>query len=292
MSKILAVDDEPFNITLIKDFLELHGLAVDTASNADEALAMLPGHEYDLFVLDRMMPGMDGLELLKRLKADPRTAPVPVVMQTAADSAEQVREGLEAGAYYYLTKPYSPSSLLTIVRAALRDYEERRKLLETGANLRGAMDMARLCDFEFASIDEARRLASALASLCPDPNSATLGLVELLVNAVEHGNLGISYDEKRQLRIDDRWDEEVARRQTDPALGARRVHVRYERAGEELRFTIRDEGAGFDWTGYLEFDPGRALDPNGRGIAMSRLMSFSALEYRGKGNEVVASVRR
>ena len=62
--------------------------------------------------------------------------------------------------------------------------------------------------------------------------------------------------------------------------------------GEELRFTIRDEGAGFDWTGYLDFDPERALDPNGRGIAMSRLMSFSALDYRGKGNEVVASVRR
>ena len=55
-------------------------------------------------------------------------------------------------------------------------------------------------------------------------------------------------------------------------------------------FIVRDEGAGFDWQRYLDFAPDRAFDPNGRGIAMARRMSFAQLEYRGCGNEVVAIV--
>ncbi len=59
---------------------------------------------------------------------------------------------------------------------------------------------------------------------------------------------------------------------------------------DRLTFTISDQGAGFDWLSYLEFAPERAFDPNGRGIAMARLTSFSSLDYRDSGNIVVATV--
>ena len=62
------------------------------------------------------------------------------------------------------------------------------------------------------------------------------------------------------------------------------------RLADQLMFTISDEGEGFDWRGYLEFSPERAFDPNGRGIALARLASFSSLDYRGCGNIVVVTV--
>ena len=69
------------------------------------------------------------------------------------------------------------------------------------------------------------------------------------------------------------------------------VRVRVERHFDRLEFTVVDEGAGFDWQRYVEFDPDRAGDPNGRGIAMARMLSFASLEYRGNGNTAVATIR-
>ena len=139
-------------------------------------------------------------------------------------------------------------------------------------------------------LKEAADLALSLAGLCPDPASAAMGLSELLVNAVEHGNLGIGYVEKSEMRRNDTWDREIDARLHDPVLGARRARIAFRRMPDALAFTISDEGVGFDWRSYLEFAPERAFDPNGRGIAMARLTSFSALDYRDRGNIVVATV--
>jgi anti-sigma regulatory factor (Ser/Thr protein kinase) len=122
------------------------------------------------------------------------------------------------------------------------------------------------------------------------PDLAATGLTELLVNAIEHGNLGISYAEKKRLRLEGGWNDEVARRQRLPEYRDREVRVRVARRPDCFEFTVSDEGAGFDWRRYLDFDPERAADPNGRGIAMARLLSFSRLEYLGSGNAVVAAV--
>lgn len=67
--------------------------------------------------------------------------------------------------------------------------------------------------------------------------------------------------------------------------------MRAERLADRVSFTITDQGEGFDWRRFLNFDPERAFDPNGRGIAMARMMSFAEVEYQGKGNVVVATVR-
>jgi hypothetical protein len=67
--------------------------------------------------------------------------------------------------------------------------------------------------------------------------------------------------------------------------------VRFERGDGEIRFTIKDRGDGFEWQRYFDIDPARAFDTHGRGILMARHFSFHSLEYRGCGNEVVATVR-
>jgi len=292
---VLVVDDEPLNLEIIAEYLDEPGYSLDLVENPLNALEKLeaPGSQYDLVILDRMMPGMNGIELLRLIRADGRFRHIPVVMQTAASSPEQIREGIEAGAYYYLTKPYARQVLLAIVHAALDDADERSRKLgedEQARSRKDALRLLRRADFSYSSLREARQLVDLLSSICPDPSAAALGLSELLVNAVEHGNLGITYAEKSRLRLEDGWEAEVARRLDLPEYHGRVATVAVEREAEAIRFTIVDQGKGFAWQNYLEMDPARAFDPNGRGIAMARQITFSSIDYEGCGNIVVAKV--
>ncbi len=289
---ILVVDDEPINLMIIREYLEGPQFDLDLVESANIAWQRLEtaAPAYDLVILDRMMPGMTGIELLRLMKADPRFGAIPVIMQTAATSPEQVREGIEAGAYYYLAKPYEPETLLAIVRAAITDIESRETARSRSRAHVQAMELLDHAEFRFRALGEIGPLIEVLASLCPMPDLAAGGLTELLVNAVEHGNLGITYNEKRHLRLADGWEAEVARRFAVAENAARQVRVSVRRHADRLAFTVQDEGAGFDWQHYLDFDPERAADPNGRGIAMARMVSFSTLEYRGNGNTVVATI--
>jgi CheY-like chemotaxis protein len=289
--RVLAVDDDPINLHIIGETLFDSGLDLVFASGGAAALEVLNGAApFDLMILDRMMPGLDGMQLLRQLKASPRHAKLHVVMQTAAATPEQVAEGLSAGAHYYLTKPYTPSALRTIVRAAIEDVQRARELEEQATLGVETMRMLDRAVFGFRSIAQATRLGALLAQLCPRPGTAALGLVEVLVNAVEHGNLAISYAEKSALKRENRMEQELERRLAVPEYAARRARVEFERAADRLRFTVTDEGHGFEWSAFLEMDPRRAFDPNGRGIALARAMSFDRLEFQGSGNVVIATI--
>lgn len=296
-ARILVADDEPMNLEIIGELLNAPHYTLDLMPDAESALARLNAEQgtYDLIILDRMMPGMNGLDMLKQLKATPRFKHIPVIMQTAASAPDQVREGIEAGAYYYLTKPYDPKALQVIVNAILEDTERQNSLSGTLELTQRQLETLRLlteAEFHFSRMEEIESLSSLLASLCPTPVTVVFGLNELLMNAIEHGNLGISYEEKTQLKRNDRWAEEIARRVTLPEYRERQASIRMHRDDRngEIRFTIRDQGSGFDWRTYLDIDPARAFDPNGRGIAMARQISFDRLEYQGSGNVVVACV--
>jgi CheY-like chemotaxis protein len=292
-ASILVVDDEPLNLEIIAEFLEDDHYQLRFAGTGEEAWEILetPEETFDLVVLDRRMPGMDGVDLLRRIKADRRLAPLPVIMQTAAGAPEQVKEGIEAGAYYYLVKPYDLDSLQTIVRAALDDARSWADLERMGRSQIRANRWLQEARLAYRTVEEAREIGVFLSGLCPSPDMAVIGLVELLVNAIEHGNLGISYADKTQLRQDGAWDHELRRRLLLPENRGKRVEVAVARAADELSFTIRDQGSGFDWRKYMEFDPERAFDPNGRGIAVAKQLSFTRLEYEGRGNVVVAAVK-
>jgi len=153
-----------------------------------------------------------------------------------------------------------------------------------------ALPLMREAYFELRTAEEAGRLALFLAQAAPRPDSALLGLAELLLNAVEHGNLGITYAEKAELKRLDRWQEEVDRRSALRENHHKRVRVRFSREEGQLIFRISDDGPGFEWAKYLDLDPARAIDPNGRGIALARLTSFDSLDYPGCGNTVVATI--
>ena len=292
--RVLVVDDEQLNLFIIEEFLADQGLRLELYSDPLAAWDALqaPDSAFTLVVLDRMMPNLDGMELLRRMKQESRFINIPVIIQTAASLPDQVRQGLEAGAYYYLTKPYEPEALISIVRAALDDRRSRAQLLNRAATLEEAQKLIRSVEYSFVTLDDVSRLVPVLAAMCPEPNSAAPGLADLMVNAVEHGNLALSYEEKSLLKWDGDWEGEIRRRLALPLFAERYATVHVKQAVHGVVFTITDQGNGFDWQKYLTFDPIRAFDPNGRGIAMAKLTSFSEIEYQGKGNIVVATINR
>ena len=290
--RVLVVDDEQLNLFIIEEFLAQEDIELEMHSNPLEAWASLsaPDSDFSLVVLDRMMPELDGMELLRRMKREARFADIPVIMQTAASSPDQVREGLEAGAYYYLTKPYEPEALISIVRAALEDRRGRSQLRSRAARLEEAQALIQSVEYRFVTLDDISSLVSVLAGMCPVPDVVAPGLSDLMVNAVEHGNLGVTYQEKSLLKWEGDWEAEIKRRLALPQFAGRFAMVRAERSATAVTFTITDQGEGFEWQKFLTFDPDRAFDPNGRGIAMARQLCFSNLEYKGCGNVVTATV--
>ena len=118
--KILVVEDEAPIQELLQFNLERKKYRVKVVGSGEQALTVVDRYMPDLILLDIMLPGADGLEVCKQLKANPKTAPIPVIMLTALSEEADIVTGLELGADDYVTKPFSPSVLLARVKAALR----------------------------------------------------------------------------------------------------------------------------------------------------------------------------
>ena len=291
---ILIVDDEPFNVEIVIELLEEEGVyRISSAEDGDVALAMMEAEpeSFDVVLLDRMMPNMNGMDVLLKMKQHDVLRYCPVIFQTAKTSATDISEGLGAGAHYYLTKPFDEDVLLSVVKTAVRDrmqYKDMKASLDTNKVLMGLLKTA---SFEFRTIDEARSLAALLCNACPDPEKVIMGLTELMVNAIEHGNLGITYDEKSELNRQGIWNDEVEKRLTLSEYSQHQASIDFQLTDEMIKITIKDQGQGFDWQAYMDFDPNRVMDNHGRGIAIANKMSFSSVEYIGCGNEVCAQLK-
>jgi adenylate cyclase len=119
MPKILVVDDTPQNVRLLVAVLSSHGYAVTSAASGSEALEKVKSEQPDLVLLDVQMPGMNGYEVCRRLRADPAAAFLPVVMVTSSDAKARV-DALEAEADDFVTKPFNQQELLARVRSLVR----------------------------------------------------------------------------------------------------------------------------------------------------------------------------
>ncbi|MCP4143763.1 MAG: response regulator [bacterium] len=119
MLKILIVDDEPSILNILDFSLGAEGYEVIQASDGAKAYEMAVEHLPDMIVMDVMMPIMDGYQACEKLKADSRTAMIPVLMLTAKSAAEDHQQGKDAGADGYLTKPFSPQRLVELTDSFL-----------------------------------------------------------------------------------------------------------------------------------------------------------------------------
>src|SRR5690606_4904081 len=115
--RILVVDDQPANLRAVSALLNRHGCEVLTACNGEEALALATAQVPDLLLLDMMMPGMDGFELLERIQQHPELRKLPAIFLTAAQDREMLLRAFAVGAVDYVTKPFIPEELLARVTA-------------------------------------------------------------------------------------------------------------------------------------------------------------------------------
>ncbi len=284
---VIAIDDEPANLLLLEDYLDDEPVTLTCFESAREALQWLrDGNPCDAILLDRMMPVMDGMGFMKAMRDEPDLPQVPVIMQTAAASPAQVAEGIAAGVFYYLTKPFERKALTTIMHRALDEEAALRQVTASIGELQGALAGLREARFAVRTLRQVSEVSSLLATLFPDTGSAAMGLREILLNAVEHGNLGITYQEKSELLKNQAWEDEIARRLALPEQAGRHAEVSMTRSETEIRIVITDCGPGFEWRRYLTIDPVRAGDAHGRGIAMAALLGFDELRYNEAGNSV------
>jgi len=131
--RVLVVEDEPDIAALIAYQLTREGFRVETASNGDQALAAISREIPDLLVLDRMLPGISGDEILQNLRRETATQSLPILVLTAKREQEDRIRGLELGADDYLTKPFSPRELVLRVQSILRRAEQTG--VESGGRL-------------------------------------------------------------------------------------------------------------------------------------------------------------
>ncbi len=222
MSKILVIDDEPSIVNLVTAYLKPEGYEVYTASDGPSGLKAAKAYKPDLIVLDLMLPGMDGLELLSRLR---RESEVYVILLTARTEETDKIVGLSVGADDYVTKPFSPRELVARIKAALRR-------LKTGASSSGN----ELLSFKRVRIDVGARIVTV------DQASIDLTAIEfdLLKALAENRGRVLT----REQLLDKVWGGTYygEMRVVDVHLG----HVRQKLGDENLITTVRGVGYRFE----------------------------------------------
>lgn len=127
---ILVVEDEKDIVKMLEYNLKKEGFKVVSSSNGEEALSLAGKEHPDLIILDLMLPGMDGLEVCKRLKKENKASGIPIIMLTAKSQETDKIVGLELGADDYVTKPFSPRELIARIKAVLRRGKEKNDFSE------------------------------------------------------------------------------------------------------------------------------------------------------------------
>jgi DNA-binding response OmpR family regulator len=285
---VLVVDDDPICRTMIRHMFEPDDVVVIETDCIEGAWKILKENSlvnFDVILLDRNLPDGDGIDLLPRLRMLPGLKHVPVIIQSGLINSDDVAKGMTAGAYHYLEKPYRREMLRTLTRIAVREGREHRFLTSKIENASEALVFMRNSDFEIQTLDDARALTPFLARMFPEPENASIGIVELLINAIEHGNLEIGYEYKGKLLEQNNWLSETTRRLSLPAYRDKKVHIHLERHDDRIALTIRDEGMGFDWRGFETLSENRLFDLHGRGIAIANKI-FDGLTYSAPGNIV------
>ena len=288
---ILAVDDDKVVRKILAEVLSNAGFTVVLAKDGAEALEKLLAKPdlFDAVLLDRMMPQMDGMEVLKVIRSNSSFVALPVIMQTAVAAGKLVREGYEEGAYYYITKPYDPDTLVSIVRSAVEKYHQFRSMMSWMVEATAGASMLQSGVFRLSTIRDARIAASILGEMAEDSVRIGMALKELLENAIEHGNLGMGGALKARLVGEGSFSQELERRFLLPENQDKVVRVRFCISDGMVNVSIKDQGNGFDWQSAMKSGPDCSLLPTSLGIATAKAARFDSMEYGENGTMVDVS---
>jgi len=225
---------------------------------------------------------------LRRLKREDIAKYIPCIGLLTPSSSEDV---ISRQLFFHMLKlPLHDEILPHTVEAAQSDFKRYQALLGEVNSRTSAIGLIKSGKFRLQTLQQAEALTTMLSMACPEPAIVALGLSEILVNAIEHGNLDISYEEKSQLLEAGRWENEVTNRLTSDTYKDRFVEIHFDRHPDSIKISVTDQGDGFDWKKHVNNDPSNNNCTHGRGIAIAIAMGFSNLEYNDKGNSVCATI--
>lgn len=219
------------------------------------------------------------------------------LLRTAAEHSAGVMQTIhitknsnkKSDADFVLSRDVGFETVRSVFRTAREYRDEVVALRADVAKRKSAIGTINQGQFVFRTLEEARSLATMLALACPNSDLVVVGLQELMINAVEHGNLEISAEDKQKLLIEGTWRDEIERRLENPDYQDRVVIVSFQRSDRMISILIQDEGLGFNHEDLANAEiPSEGY--RGRGIAMARDLSFSSVRYMGAGNIVDATI--
>jgi two-component system, cell cycle response regulator len=288
---ILVVDDNRTTVMMLEEILVNQGYKVLTAIDGASARKMILKYHRQLsaILLDRMMPDIDGLELARWVNRSNDITRIPIIIQTSSQQPEQIREGIEAGVFYYLTKPIQEEVLNSVVKSAVKELRQQKILESELIKHKASFKLLERALFNLSTLEEAESVSCFIANCFPKPAFVLPAIAELIVNAIEHGNCQFSYEDKSKLIADGTWKEEVRNRVKSPEYKKKSVEIVFIKEDTKYSVKITDQGSGFDWQKYLSIDPARALDNHGRGIARANMI-FDTLTYNKLGNQVIGMI--
>ncbi|OHB81362.1 MAG: hypothetical protein A2V98_02115 [Planctomycetes bacterium RBG_16_64_12] len=171
MTKVLVVDDMPDMAKLLANTVEGQGYEALVASNGREALDITTTQCPDVILLDIMMPGMDGLEVLRRLKTDARTRAIPVILVTAKDLSQDIIAGLDAGAHDYVSKPFESAVLAARLRSAVRAKRAHDTIERLNGELRAELIQRERMEMELAQAQKLEAIGQLAAGIAHEINT-------------------------------------------------------------------------------------------------------------------------
>lgn len=236
--------------------------------------------------------GQQALKAFAFIKRRVQCEFVPTILIGASWDANQIQQRYDEGAFFVFGQGLrSPSQFSNILTSALHQSKYQRHLLNRIKDKQDVVSTLHEGTFKIQTISQARVLARLLSFLTDEPDRIGMGLMEIFVNSIEHGNLELDYNDKTRLMEEDKLQEEMdSRLQREPYKSRfTTVRVKVEDSGK-IQFEVDDMGKGFDFQQYLKIDEDRLYESHGRGIAMAKMLAFSKLEYQGKGNLVLLEV--
>lgn len=283
--KVLVVEDDFSSRELLRICIEKEGYQCFTAVDGVEGFNSFKKNNPDVIVSDVRMPNMNGIELLEAIRKISKE--VIIIFITGHGTEELALQALQLGANNYLKKPID----ITEIKTLMSRYCDVIRSKSIESNL---LDLIKHREMEI-EIDSDMKIVQSLANYLAEKTGnlfdskekirIELGLNELLMNAVEHGNWNISYEEKNKALLDNKISELYESKRSDPDLKHKKVRVLYKQSEKCCEWSIADDGDGFDWRTIPSSTNSPLLKISGRGVMLSKLQ-FDEFEYLGKGNIV------
>jgi len=284
---LLVIDRNKDSVNFLQDMLYDKPYTIVVSSDGESVFAHLLTNpeQFSAIILGQNIEDINGLQLLHKINACSALKTIPVIMEASTGTLEEMENCIRSGARYYLPKPIDKEIIPKIIDTAIRD-QDRYNLVEKSVLASKPTNTLVSATFKLQTLEEAQVAANIIANECPNPRLAAVGITEMLINAIEHGNLGIGYAEKTRLHEAEQWLVEIERRLLLPENLNKYVTISFNKTNSHINIRVKDQGKGFDWRQYQDLDSKRVFDNHGRGIVMARSLAFQELIYHENGSDV------